>query len=79
MRIKGVPVEEAAPNVQRLYERTAQAVGRVTLPLTVFAHCPNIAEAYSRLGAALSRAEGVPARLKTLACVRAAQIAGCPF
>jgi alkylhydroperoxidase family enzyme len=79
MRIKGVPVEEAAPNVQRLYAKTAQAVGKVTLPLTAFAHCPEIAEAYSGLAAALTRAQGVPARLKTLACVRAAQIAGCPF
>ena len=40
---------------------------------------PEIAEAYSALGAALTRSQGVEPRLKTLACVRAAQIAGCPF
>jgi alkylhydroperoxidase family enzyme len=79
MRIKGVPLEEAAPKVQVLYRKVAELVGRVTIPLTAFAHCPEIAEAYSALGAALSRSQRVEARLKTLACVRAAQIAGCPF
>jgi hypothetical protein len=79
MRIKGVPPEEAAPNVQQLYHKVAQRLGRVPVPLTAFAHCPEIAEAYSALGAALMRTQGVEPRLKTLACVRAAQIAGCPF
>jgi alkylhydroperoxidase family enzyme len=79
MRIKGVPLEQAAPNVQRLYRKTAEALGRVTIPLTAFAHCPEVAEAYSALAGALMRSSGVEPRLKTLACVRAAQIAGCPF
>jgi len=79
MRIKGVSLEEAAPNVQRLYRKLTEVLGRVTIPLTAFAHCPEIAETYSALGAALTRAPGVEARLKTLACVRAAQIIGCPF
>ena len=79
MRVKGVPFEEAAPGVQRLYRKLTERLGRVTIPLTAFAHCPEIAETYSALGAALSRAEGVEARLKTLACIRTAQIAGCPF
>jgi hypothetical protein len=58
MRIKGVPLEEAAPNVQGLYRKVAERLGRVTIPLTAFAHCPEIAEAYSALGAALSRSQG---------------------
>ena len=79
MRIKGVPLEEAAPNVQRIYRKTAEALGRVTIPLTAFAHCPEVTQAYSALAVALMRAPGVEPRLKTLACVRTAQIAGCPF
>jgi hypothetical protein len=79
MRIKGVPVKEAAPGVRRLYQNTIERLGRVTIPLTAFAHCPEIAEAYSALGAALSRSQVVVSRLKTLACVRVAQIVGCPF
>jgi alkylhydroperoxidase family enzyme len=79
MRIKGVPLEAAAPKVQKIYRKTAEALGRVTIPLTAFAHCPEVTEAYSALTAALMRAPGVEPRLKTLACVRVAQIAGCPF
>lgn len=79
MRIKGVPLEDAAPSVQRLYRKSAERLGRVSIPLTAFAHCPEVAEAYSALARALTRSEAVEPRLKTLACVRAAQIAGCPF
>jgi alkylhydroperoxidase family enzyme len=79
MRIKGVPVEDAAPGVRQLYEKTAERLGRVTIPLTAFAHRPEIAETYSALGAALARSTVVGPRLKTLACVRVAQIVGCPF
>jgi alkylhydroperoxidase family enzyme len=79
MRIKGIAVEHTEPGVRRLYEKTAERLGRVTIPLTAFAHCPEIAETYSALGAALARSTVVGPRLKTLACVRVAQIVGCPF
>ncbi len=79
MRIKGVPIEETSPGVRRIYEKSAERLGRVSIPLTAFAHRPEIAEAYTALTAALTRSEVVEPRLKTLACVRAAQIAGCPF
>ena len=79
MRIKGVPLEEAAPNVQRLYQKTVERLGRVPIPLTAFAHCPEVAETFSALAGALTRSRGVEPRLKTMACVRTAQIAGCPF
>ena len=79
MRIKGVSLEAAAPGVQRLYRKAAQWFGRVIIPLTAFAHCPEVAEAYWAMARALARAPGVEPRLKTLVCVRSAQIAGCPF
>ena len=79
MRIKGVSLEDAADNVQRLYRKSAELLGRVSIPLTAFAYCPEVAESYSALARALTRSEAVEPRLKTLACVRAAQIAGCPF
>jgi alkylhydroperoxidase family enzyme len=79
MRIKGVSLEEAASGVQRLYRNTAERLGRVPIPLTALAHCPEVAEAYSALAGAVTRSQGVEPRHKTLACVRAAQIAGCPF
>ncbi|HKV54305.1 MAG TPA: hypothetical protein VJN94_06650, partial [Candidatus Binataceae bacterium] len=57
----------------------AERVGRVTLPLTAFAHCQAIAEGYEEFGAAFRKSKLVEGRLKTLACIRAAQMAGCPF
>jgi alkylhydroperoxidase family enzyme len=79
MRVKGVPLEQAASNVRRLYQNTIERLGRVPIPLTAFAHCPDIAERYSALGTALARDTIVGPRVKTLACVRVAQIVGCPF
>ncbi|HLW69892.1 MAG TPA: hypothetical protein VKS22_04640 [Candidatus Binataceae bacterium] len=79
MRIKGVSHEDAAPTVQLIYQKSTEALGRVPIPVTAFAHCPEIAEAYSALTGALTRGLGVESRLKTLACIRTAQIVGCPF
>ena len=79
MRIKGVSFEEATPGVKRLYQASTERLGRVPVPLTALAHRPEITEAYSALTAALTRSEVVEPRLKTMACVRAAQLAGCPF
>jgi alkylhydroperoxidase family enzyme len=79
MRIKEVALEETAAGVRRLYEKSTERLGRVSLPLTAFAHRPEIAEAYTTLTAALTRSGVVEPRLKTLACIRAAQIVGCPF
>ncbi len=79
MRINGVPIEQTAPGVRRLYDKSVERLGRVPIPLTALAHRPEVAEAYTALTIALTRSNVVEPRLKTLACVRAAQIAGCPF
>ncbi len=79
MRIKGLEIDETAPNVRRMYEQSIARLGSVPLPLTAIAHRPEVAEAATALAVALTRSKLVEPRLKTLACVRAAQIAGCPF
>jgi len=79
MRIKGVPLEETAPSVRRLYEKSAERFGHVPLPFTAIAHRPELAEALTTLTNAFTRPQAVEPRFKTLACLRAAQIAGCPF
>ena len=48
-------------------------------PLTALAHCPDILETLTALSGALTSSQLVEPRLKTLANLRAAQIAGCPF
>jgi alkylhydroperoxidase family enzyme len=79
MRIKGLQIDETAPGVRRLYEKSVERLGSVPLPLTAIAHRPEVAEAATALAAALTRSKLVESRLKTLVCIRAAQIAGCPF
>ena len=80
MRIKGVPLEEAAPNVQQLYRKVAERLGRVTYSADRASRTARRLPRHTRRWARRSReSQGVEPRLKTLACVRAAQIAGCPF
>lgn len=79
MRIEGVPIESASEKVARIYRKASDRYGRVPTPLTALAHCPDIVETLTRLSGALASSRLVESRLKTLACLRAAQVAGCPF
>ena len=78
LRIPGVSENQAPAAVRELYRQAAERAGRVTLPLTVLGHRPEVAEAFS----AMNRATGVGLvgpRLKLLGCIRISQMIGCPF
>jgi alkylhydroperoxidase family enzyme len=79
MRIKGVEFEQAPAAVKEIYQRAEQALGRVSTPTTVMAHMPELLPAMNQLAAVIAGSAVVEPRLKTLASLRAAQIAGCPF
>ena len=79
MRIEGVSQEVVPASVARIYLKAANRHGRVPTPLTALAHCPGIIETLTALSGAIAGSQGVEPRLKTLASLRAAQIAGCPF
>lgn len=79
MRIIAVAADEAAAKVAHVYEKSAARYGRVPTPLTALAHCPDVLETLTALSGALTNSTRVEPRLKTLACLRAAQIAGCTF
>lgn len=79
MRIEGVPEEAVPEKVARIYRKASDRYGRVPTPLTALAHCPDFLETLTALSGALTGSQAVEPRLKTLACLRAAQIAGCPF
>ena len=79
MRIEGVPKEVVPENVTRIYRKASGSYGRVPTPLTAPAHCPDVLDTLTALSGALTSSQLVEPRLKTLACLRAAQIAGCPF
>lgn len=79
MRIRGVPADEVPPKAANIYAKSAARFGHVPAPLTALAHCPDVLETLTALSGALTSSTRVEPRLKTLACLRAAQIAGCPF
>ncbi len=79
MRIQGVPIETAPAKVGRIYSKASDRYGRMPTPLTALAHCPDVLETLTALSGALTSSDLVEPRLKTLASLRAAQIAGCPF
>jgi alkylhydroperoxidase family enzyme len=79
MRIKGVDSDQAPAAVKEMYQRAEQMFGSVPTPFTVMAHVPDLLAAMNNLGAVIGGSTVVEPRLKTLASLRAAQIAGCPF
>lgn len=79
MRIEGVPEENASGAVAHIYRKAVDRHGRVPTPLTALAHCPDVLATLTALSGALTSSRLVEPRLKTLASLRAAQIAGCPF
>jgi alkylhydroperoxidase family enzyme len=79
MRIKAADIERSPANARRIYRKSEDRYGRVPTPLTALGHCPDVLETLTALSGALTSSQLVEPKIKTLACLRAAQIAGCPF
>jgi len=79
MRIKGVEFDEAPASVKEAYRHAVQLFGRVPSAIKVAAHVPALMDAANNLGTVIGGSTLVEPRLKTLASLRTAQIAGCPF
>ncbi len=72
-------LDEAPEAARPLMEAAARASGRPSVSAGIQARCPTILEASSALGAAPGRSNTLPAELRYLVCLRAAQIVTCPF
>jgi alkylhydroperoxidase family enzyme len=79
MRIKGIDIENARADVQHVCQKSKDRYSRIPTPLTALGHCPDVLATLTALSGALTSSRTVEPRIKTLACLRAAQIAGCPF
>ncbi|MGH8011311.1 MAG: hypothetical protein ACREQ4_02270 [Candidatus Binataceae bacterium] len=79
MRIQGLAIDDVPARVEHIYRKSSDRYGRVPTPLTALAHCPDVLATLTALSGALASSTLVEAKIKTLACLRAAQIAGCPF
>jgi alkylhydroperoxidase family enzyme len=62
-----------------LMEAAARATGHPSVSAGIQARCPAILEAGRALSAAPGRSNTLPAELRALVCLRAAQIVTCPF
>ena len=78
-RIAGVPDSTRNPFVRAAYRSSRKRSGAVLDPLRVFAHHPILLAGYGGLELATERATLVPERVKHLAELRAAMIAGCEW
>ncbi len=78
-RIGPLTKDEVAPHVRTMLEQAERAFGEPLVSSGIQAYCPPILEASRALGAAPARSGTLPPLIRSLVCLRAAQLAGCPF
>lgn len=78
-RLRPLKLDEVPEAVRPLLEAAAQALGRVPVSSAIQARCPAILEASRALSAAPGRSNTLPAEIRSLVCLRAAQMITCPF
>jgi hypothetical protein len=78
-RIEGARAGQIGLFARFAYWLCRRRFGKVVEPLAVAAHHAAILQGYAAYEFALGRAARVPARLKTLASIKAAILIGCPF
>ena len=79
LRIEGVPDSTRSPLTRASYAISRRRYGRVIDPMRVYAHNRTVMTGYALHELAAERASRVPERLKHLAAMRAAMVAGCEW
>lgn len=78
-RIRPLDKDDVGPEVRPALEQAERNFGVVPGSTGIQAYCPPILEASRALGAAPARSGKLPPLIRSLVCLRAAQMAGCPF
>lgn len=78
-RIAGVPDSTRNPLARFAFRDSRRRSGAVMEPLRIYAHHPTLLAAYGGFELGVERAQRVPERLKLLAELRAAMLAGCEW
>lgn len=78
-RLRPLDKTEAPEAARPFLEAAERALGQPSVPAGIQARCPQILEASRALGAAPTRSGLLPQELRSLVCVRVAQIVTCPF
>ncbi|MDQ2675451.1 MAG: carboxymuconolactone decarboxylase family protein, partial [Actinomycetota bacterium] len=79
IRIAGVPDSTRNPLTRLSYAVSRRRYGDVVDPMRLYAHNPAVMTGYTMHELAAERATRVPDRLKHLAAMRAAMVAGCEW
>jgi hypothetical protein len=78
-RIQGVEPQQASLFTRFVYWMTRRKLGRVILPVKIAAHHPRLLRAIGSMEMGQAAAQSVSNHVKTLACIKAAMLIGCPF
>ena len=78
-RVRPLTKDEVPAEVRPLLEQSERAFGTPLVPTGIQAYCPPILQASRDLGAAPARSGRLDAQLRSLVCLRVAQMVGCPF
>jgi 4-carboxymuconolactone decarboxylase len=84
-RMKGVEPQEAGWLTRLIYWMVRREVGKLTghsrliEPIKIAAHHPRLLTALGQMERGQAAARSVPDRLKSLACIKAATLVGCPY
>ena len=78
-RIREADPSSVPPEIQKVFEGQRETYGEVLNSSLISSHRPSIFLANLAFGRAIDESGMLPVRLRTLLCVRVAQINGCPF
>jgi alkylhydroperoxidase family enzyme len=78
-RIRPLTKAEAAPELLPILEQVEQTFGTIHAGTGIFAYCPPILQASNGLGRAIAASGTLTPLLRSLAMLRVAQLAQCPF
>ncbi|MFN8639382.1 MAG: hypothetical protein U0360_07975 [Dehalococcoidia bacterium] len=78
-RIRPLSKDEAPAELRPYFEAGERWLGYTPDSTAIQAHAPAILEASRALGAAPARSGLLSAELRSLVCLRAALMVGCPF
>ncbi|MCC6630223.1 MAG: hypothetical protein IT340_22815 [Chloroflexi bacterium] len=78
-RIRPLTKDEVSGDLHEVLAAGEQWIGQPAISMGIQAYAPPILEASRMLGAAPAKSGLLSAQLRSLVCLRAAEIVGCPF
>ena len=79
MRVRALEKHETPLSIRWLWTVMTRQFGKMLTPFRVMAHSPRVVVGFTVANVALEGLKLIPAGLKRLVCLRAAQLIGCPF